>query len=193
MEYFAIDFETANGYHNSACSVGVVRFVDGKEKDSVYSLIKPAKMYFKPEFIDIHHISYDDVRDKPQFPEVWQTIIVPFLGTERNEKKQINFIAHNARFDMDVIRSCCNYYGMPLPNANYACTLQIARRTWKDFNCHALTFLAEQFGIVYDAHNALDDARTCGRLFAMAAEKNGLSQDELFFQKNVCKNLSDRI
>ena len=92
MEYFAIDFETANGYHNSACSVGVVRFVDGKEKDSVYSLIKPAKMYFKPEFIDIHHISYDDVRDKPQFPEVWQTIIVPFLGTERNEKKQINFI-----------------------------------------------------------------------------------------------------
>ena len=109
MEYFAIDFETANGYHNSACSVGVVRFVDGKEKDSVYSLIKPAKMYFKPEFIDIHHISYDDVRDKPQFPEVWQTIIVPFLGTERNEKKQINFIAHNARFDMDVIRSCYNY------------------------------------------------------------------------------------
>ena len=182
MEYFAIDFETANGYHNSACSVGVVRFVDGNEKDSVYSLIKPAKMYFKPEFIDIHHISYDDVRDKPQFPEVWQTIIEPFLGTSGNDKKKICFIAHNARFDMDVIRSCCNYYGMPIPNANYACTLQIARRTWNEFNCHALTFLAEQFGIVYDAHNALDDARTCGRIFAMAAKKKGLSQEELFRQ-----------
>ena len=35
MEYFAIDFETANDYQNSACSVGVVRFVDGVEKDSV--------------------------------------------------------------------------------------------------------------------------------------------------------------
>ena len=41
MEYFAIDFETANDYQNSACSVGIVRFVDGEEKDSVYSLIKP--------------------------------------------------------------------------------------------------------------------------------------------------------
>ena len=49
MEYFAIDFETANDYQNSACSVGVVRFVDGEEKDSVYSLIKPAKMYFRPD------------------------------------------------------------------------------------------------------------------------------------------------
>ena len=35
MEYFANDFETANDYQNSACSVGVVRFVDGEEKDSV--------------------------------------------------------------------------------------------------------------------------------------------------------------
>ena len=45
MEYFAIDFETANDYQNSACSVGVVRFVD------------------------IHGISYGDVRNKPQFPK----------------------------------------------------------------------------------------------------------------------------
>ena len=85
MEYFAIDFETANGYKNSACSVGIVRFVDGVEKDSVYSLIKPAKMYFRPDFIDIHHISYDDVRNKPQFPEVWQTVVEPCLGLEKNK------------------------------------------------------------------------------------------------------------
>ena len=43
MEYFAIDFETANDYQNSACSFSVVRFVDGEEKDSIYSLIKPVK------------------------------------------------------------------------------------------------------------------------------------------------------
>ena len=48
MTYYAIDFETANDYPNSACSLGVVRFVDGIEQDSIYSLIKPPKMYFKP-------------------------------------------------------------------------------------------------------------------------------------------------
>ena len=187
MEYFAIDFETANGYKNSACSVGIVRFVDGVEKDSVYSLIKPAKMYFRPDFIDIHHISYDDVRDKPQFPEVWQTVVEPFLEPSKN--KEICFVAHNARFDMGVIKECCEYYGMPLPEANYACTLQIARNVWTQFNCHALTFLAEQFGIVYDAHNALDDARTCGKLFSMASEKLNCTNEELFFQKDFCKVL----
>ena len=85
MEYFAIDFETANDYQNSACSVGIVRFVDGEEKDSVYSLIKPAKMYFRPDFIDIHGISYGDVRNSPQFPEVWQTIIEPFLKNQKTK------------------------------------------------------------------------------------------------------------
>ena len=85
MTYYAIDFETANDYPNSACSVGVVRFADGIEQDSVYSLIKPAKMYFKPEFIDIHHISYGDVRNEPQFPEVWQTIVEPFVGNGKTE------------------------------------------------------------------------------------------------------------
>ena len=35
MINYAIDFETANNYQNSACSVGVVRFVDGMEDDSL--------------------------------------------------------------------------------------------------------------------------------------------------------------
>lgn len=187
MEYFAIDFETANQYSNSACSIGVVRFVDGEEKDSVYSLIKPAKMYFRPDFIDIHHISYDDVRDKPQFPEVWQKIIEPFLGTAKD--RQINFVAHNASFDMGVIKGCCEYYGMPLPQVNYACTLQTARKAWSELDSHRLTFLAEHFGIEYDAHNALDDARTCGKIFSMAADKLNCSCEDLFFHKGFCKVL----
>lgn len=101
--YYAIDFETANDYANSACSVGLVRFVDSVEHGSVYSLIRPPKMYFKPAFVDIHHISYNDVRDKPQFPEVWQTVIEPVLKTHGDKK--IVFVAHNAKFDMGVLRS----------------------------------------------------------------------------------------
>lgn len=42
LDFYVIDFETANNYANSACSVGVVRFIDGKESGSVYSLIHPA-------------------------------------------------------------------------------------------------------------------------------------------------------
>ena len=81
LDYIAIDFEIANQYRNSACSVGLVRFFDGKETDSCYSLIHPAKMYFIPEWTrNIHHISYNDVRNKPYFPEIWDTMVMPFIN-----------------------------------------------------------------------------------------------------------------
>ncbi len=56
---------------------------------------------------------------------------------------------------------------------------------WTELESHRLTFLAEQFGIVYDAHNALDDARTCGKIFAMAAKKLGCNIEELFLDCKV--------
>lgn len=169
LDFYVIDFETANTYANSACSVGVVRFIDGKESGSVYSLIHPAKMYFIPEWTEqIHHISYNDVRDKPYFPEVWDNIIMPFV----NENPDLPFVAHNACFDMNVIRKCCEYYGMDMPNIKYFDSLRIAQKTWTEFKTHKLTYLAEQFEIVYDAHNALDDSLTCGKIVTLAAEKH---------------------
>lgn len=180
LDYIAIDFETANTYANSACSVGLVRFIDGKEADSVYTLIRPAKMYFIPGWTrDIHHISYDDVRDKPQFAEAWDRVVAPFVG----KTPGLPFVAHNASFDINVIRACFDYYGMEKPNAKYFDSLRIAKKTWKDFSCHKLTHLAEQFSISYDAHNALDDSRTCGKIVALAAQKHNADSLETLLKK----------
>ena len=167
LDYVAIDFETANTYAGSACSVGLVRFIDGKEDGSLYSLIHPAKMYFIPEWTEqIHHISYDDVRNKPQFPEIWDTLVVPFL----EQVPGLPLVAHNAGFDMNVIRSCMDYYGMPVPQLCYFDSLKVAQRTWPELDCHRLTYLGEKFLIQYDAHNALDDSRTCGKIVRLAAK-----------------------
>ena len=38
-DFAAIDFETANGYRTSVCSVGVVIVEDGKIVDTYYHLI----------------------------------------------------------------------------------------------------------------------------------------------------------
>jgi len=180
FDYIAIDFETANTYANSACSVGLVRFIDGKEADSVYTLIKPAKMYFIPEWTEeIHHISYGDVRDKPQFAEAWDCIVAPFVA----KTPELPFVAHNAAFDMNVIRSCCEYYGMEKPSAKYFDSLRIAQKTWTDFSCHRLTHLAERFSIRYDAHNALDDSRTCGKIVELAAQKHETASLEELLKK----------
>ena len=180
LDFIAIDFETANTYSNSACSVGLVRFEDGKETGSAYSLIHPSKMYFVPEWTEtIHHISYSDVRDKPYFPEVWETIVMPFI----KEVPGLPLVAHNANFDMNVIRACCKYYGMELPELKYFDSLAVARKTWCDFECHKLTDLGEKFGIAYNAHEALDDSRTCGKIVAIAAEKNSVSSVQALLKK----------
>lgn len=169
LNYIAIDFETANYFKNSACSVGLVRFIDGKETDSCYSLIHPAKMYFVPEWTEtIHHISYDDVRDKPYFPEVWDTIVMPFI----NKTPNIPLVAHNGNmFDIPVIRNCCEYFGMDTPNLKYFDSLIIAKKTWPELDSHRLTALGEYFNIDYLAHDALEDSRTCGQIINNAAEK----------------------
>ena len=176
LDYIAIDFETANYYKNSACSVGLVRLIDGKETDSVYSLIHPAKMYFIPEWTEtIHHISYDDVRDKPYFPEVWDTIVMPFI----NKTPDIPLVAHNeSMFDMPVIKNCCEYFGMEVPKLEYFDSLIVAKKTWPDLESHRLTALGEYFKIEYLAHDALEDSRTCGQIIKFAADKWGVNSIE---------------
>ena len=143
LDYIAIDFETANQFKNSACSVGLVRFINEKETDSCYSLIHPAKMYFILEWTrDIHHISYEHVRDKPYFPEIWDTMVMPFI----NRTPEIPLVAHNGHsFDMPVIRECCNYFGMELPSLTYFDSLLIARKTWPEAESHKLTELGKEF------------------------------------------------
>ena len=132
LDYIAIDFETANQYRNSACSVGLVRFIDGKEVDSCYSLIHPAKMYFIPEWTEtIHHISYNDVRNKPYFPEIWDTMVMPFV----NKTPGVPLVAHNGNmFDMPVIQSCCEYFGMDVPNWNTLILLLLLKRPGRSWN-----------------------------------------------------------
>ena len=169
LNYIAIDFETANTYCNSACSVGLVRFEDGKETDSVFSLIRPPKLYFIPEWTsDIHHISYEDVCNQSQFPEVWNDLVLPFIS----KTPEFPFVAHKANFDMGVIRGCFEYFSLPKQKFCYFDSLKIARKTWPELKSHKLTFLGETFGIIYNAHEALDDARTCGKIVALAAQKH---------------------
>ncbi len=176
LDYIAIDFETANQYRNSACSVGLVRFIDGKETDSCYSLIHPAKMYFIPEWTEtIHHISYKDVCNKPYFPEVWDTLVMPFI----NQTPGIPLVAHNGNtFDMPVILGCCEYFGMPVPCLEYFDSLSVTKKTWPEMESHKLTDLGAHFGIEYLAHDALEDSRTCGQIIKLAADKWGAASVE---------------
>ncbi|MDR1948682.1 MAG: 3'-5' exonuclease [Spirochaetaceae bacterium] len=179
IDFVAIDFETAKHSLESACSVGLVRFTDGKETDAFYSLIRPPILYIRPDFTEIHGLTVDDVRDAPVFPVIWESQILPFIGN-------LPLAAHNASFDMGVLRAVLQWYELTIPRLRYFDTLALARRVWPKLKSHALPNLGKTFNINYNAHNALDDARTCGGIVLLAAEESGRkSVKELLFSTGL--------
>jgi len=163
MEFAAIDFETATSARDSACSVAVSVVKDGRFYDAFYSLIRPKDMRFDDYNIRIHGIRPEDVRDKPNFAAIWQDL-----------KRQLDgriVVAHNASFDMGVLRACIQSYDLAAPRFDYLCTVKLSRRLWPELENHRLNTLGEHFGIRFRHHNALDDARVCARLAYLALQE----------------------
>ncbi|MDR2923074.1 MAG: 3'-5' exonuclease [Treponema sp.] len=169
-DFIAIDFETAMYKPNSAISIGLVRYRGYQPVETYYSLIRPPSLYIRPDFTDIHGLTIDDVIDKPDFGYLWENGIRDFLG-------DTPLAAHNAAFDMGVLRAVLEWYELPVPELRYFCTCRLARRTWPGFKSYALTALAARFDIAYNAHNALDDAMTCGKLVQMSAQEFNTGPD----------------
>jgi DNA polymerase-3 subunit epsilon len=162
MNYVAIDFETANRSRASACSLAAVTMENGQIVNTAYALIKPPVLQFDYWNTKIHGITAKDVTDKPTFAELWPRI-KPHL-----ENKLV--IAHNAAFDMGVLRGMLDAYELPYPNFEYACTVDIAKRVWTNVENYKLSTLANLFAIEFDHHNALHDARTCAMIALSAQE-----------------------
>jgi DNA polymerase-3 subunit epsilon len=173
MKYVAIDFETANNDPTSACSVGLAKMEDGELIDSFYSLILPPSRYFSPMNISIHGIYPEDVAEAPEFDLIWPEILL-FIGDSL-------LIAHNAPFDMGILRAMLTHYELPIPPLRYTCTVKISRSIWPQFPNHKLTDLSRRFGFDYRAHYALDDAVNCARLFHAACPCKSEHETVQFF------------
>jgi len=163
-DFITIDFETADYPPESAISVGLVKYRNYQSISSYYSLIRPPNLYIRSDFTDIHGLTIDDVIDAPDFSYIWENEMKGFIGNTL-------LAAHNAPFDMKVLKAVLDWYELPVPELPYFCTLNLSRRAWPNLKSHALTSLAKIFEIIYNAHNALDDAFTCGKLVQLAAEE----------------------
>lgn len=156
MHFLAIDFETANARRASACALGVARLDDGGGAAAVEHLIRPRDMYFQGINISIHGIRPEDVMDSPEFPEVWEDAI-PQDGP-------LFLLAHNAPFDISVLRASLDLYRMRPPRADYLCTVAVARALWRDLPNHKLSTVSAHLGIGLNHHQAGSDAEACARI-----------------------------
>lgn len=172
MNFTALDFETANGQRNSACSLGLVRVENGKIVESKDWLISPPEMYFHPMNVSIHGITEEDVMNQPSFNYIWEEV-EDYLQGEM-------VIAHNASFDISVLRACLDTYDIHFPDFDYMCTVQISRNIWPNMPNHKLNTMAHLFNIPLKHHDALEDTLACAKIAIKACQAmNVHSLDEL--------------
>lgn len=155
MNFTAIDFETANSRRASICSVGVVVVRDGRMVDSFEQLIRPEPLWFDPFNVSIHGIREADVRRAPRFGDFWPELRRRLTGP---------IVAHNAAFDVSVLRHTLDEIGVPYPKTDYFCTRVISRLVWPGRPTYALNHVADMLGVAFRHHNAEEDARACARV-----------------------------
>ena len=170
MNWVAIDFETANAKHSSACALGIAMVEDGRIIKRASWLIRPRELYFNYYNTYIHGITKEDVKDKPQFNELWNEFR-PFL-----EGKTV--IAHNAGFDIGVLRQLLDESGIPYPELHYFCTRVLAKKVWPTLNSYRLNMISAHFGISLKHHDAEEDAVACAEISLRCCDEMGVSRLE---------------
>jgi DNA polymerase-3 subunit epsilon len=138
--------------------LAVVRIdADGNEIEAWSTLVHPGDGV-ELGATDIHGITADMVVGAPRFADV----VGNFVTTARGSI----LMAHNAPFDLSMLRNEFKLAGLLWPEHPVGDTLVAARKLMPGLPSYKLTALAEHLGIVFtgEAHTALADTRVAARL-----------------------------
>lgn len=163
MNFVSIDFETANEKRNSPCSIGIVVVNNGEIIEKVHHLIKPKEMRFMPINIGIHGIRPSMVKDELEFDKVWEKIYHYF-----NDNL---VIAHNASFDISVLRNTLELYNIKIPSFTYICTMKLSRNFYNNLDNARLNTVNNFLGYEFEHHDALADALACSNILLNISEE----------------------
>lgn len=158
--YFAfLDVETTGLDPNSGdkiCEIAVIKTVGGQIADEFVTLINPGRSI--PErAVSIHGITQTMVNRAPLFRDIADDLLDFLTDTV--------IVAHNARFDLEFLRSELRNSNLSLPENNVIDTLGIARRYYT-FPSNSLGEIARYIGLPIDKqHRALADVTTTKDIF----------------------------
>lgn len=163
MDFIAIDFETANEQRNSACAIGIAVVDRSCVARTYHHLIRPHELRFTAMNTRIHGINSDAVERSPTLNDLWPTISPLFHD-------RLVF-AHNASFDLSVLRHSLHANGLAVPELQYSCSLKLARVAWPELASHGLSFLAASHGLELDHHDAESDATVASEIVLRIARE----------------------
>ena len=118
----------------------------------------------------VHGITAQMVADAPRWCDVLPAI-VEFIGDDV-------VVAHNAGFDIGVIRYACAVDNIEWPALRFLCTLVTARRAFT-LPSYRLPFVTDHCGLaLVDHHDPLADARAVVGIINHLAAREGVSDLE---------------
>lgn len=167
MDFVAIDFETANELSTSACELGIAVVRNYKVVETKSLLIQPPDLRFNPFNTMLHGIGAQHVANQPDFKTLWPQLL-PYFENQL-------VIAHNAGFDMHVLRSLLVHYEIPFNEISFTCSIKVAKKVWKEHQRYGLKSLTKILGIQLEHHRAESDAKACALIAGMAFRENQVS------------------
>ena len=168
VRYIAIDVETTGLDCTSdyITEIGLVLFNNGVKVKEYSSLIK-IPVLIPSQIVALTGITNEMVFNAPKEEQVYSEV-AEFLKDALDEKTIL--VAHNANFDMGFIKRALERYGY-IGVLRYVDTLTISRKYVRGLFNYKQDSVATYFNIVNEeAHRALTDADTCGRILSKLLE-----------------------
>lgn len=112
--FVALDFETANQYRTSVCSIGLVFVENGIIVDKYYQLIKPVPNFYSYWNTQVHGLVFNDTEYAKDFSSLWTDI--------SKQIKKMPLVAHNSMFDEGCLKAVLQAYDLPIHQNKFLCT-----------------------------------------------------------------------
>ena len=161
------DVETPNRYNNRMSAIGISAVEDGRIVDEYFSLIDPEQPFdwFNAQLTGINE---ETVFDAPAFPEVWEQI-EPLMSSGI-------LVAHNAGFDLGVLRRCLESYEIEWkPYVRAICTVIMGRSLLPGIS-HKLNDMCDYYGIDLNHHQADSDSHAAAEILICYMESGAVPE-----------------
>ncbi|HDZ8753957.1 TPA: ATP-dependent helicase [Staphylococcus aureus] len=163
-----LDFETMNEHMNSPCEVAVSLIKDLSIVKVYSSYINPPNNRYNLKNAKIHKIPEGVILKAPKYPDIYQEILYLL-------KESHLIIAHNAPFDISVLKNTNNYYDIPTPNFLYVDSINIFKK-FHAISSFSLENLCDLYGIDKESlHSAKYDVLALSEMLISLAKNNQFS------------------
>lgn len=153
--FVVFDVETPNFHNDRICSIGLTTIDNGVIVGTMNYLVNP-ECFFSQRNIEIHGITAEDVKNSPSFPQIWKEIQPLFFSRI--------VVAHNASFDLCVLKKTLLHYGIIEQSVDFLDTLTMSRWAYPQLDCYKLNALCDYFDIHLIHHSSESDSLACATI-----------------------------